>query len=74
MTHYFNETRDPERPGRIPCGACKVECQGDNAMEALTLLIAHLGDSHDDAHRAYTEKLQRELTEAGQRSRAQGRN
>lgn len=48
---HFNPTADIERPGRIPCGACGQEVEGDNALDTIMLLVAHLRSVNDEAHR-----------------------
>lgn len=47
----FNPTGDIEQPGRIRCGACGDEVEGDDALHTMMLLAAHLRSVNDDAHR-----------------------
>lgn len=64
---YFNRTQDVNRPGRLGCGACHVECEGDNALEAVLLLITHVHAVKDEAHRKYAEWLGKEFAKSARK-------
>lgn len=57
----FNPDGDINQPGAIQCGGCSFKAKGQNALDAMTVLLAHFRQNNDAAHRNAARLLAEEF-------------
>jgi hypothetical protein len=65
----FNSAGEIHSPGKMVCGACGHEIQGEDALDTLMLLIVHLRGVPDEAHRAEIKWLREAVMRAYMRAK-----
>lgn len=67
--NIFNYAGDINQPGSIPCGACDFKAEGQNALEAATVLVDHLKKNKDAAHRRELQWVAKKFQEFASKTR-----